>query len=265
MDVDAVQQLQSGDEPDREDNEEGGVMADGSQSDGGMQDDSDDGGMLDEDQDQDDEMDDSEGDDGSDSDSDGHDDGYEENGNPVVPITSVDVPDGCLGVNDIEARFPLGTNEATKELALGIIGRTIIDPRQVTTLIRQHQGAEPDIAPKLRQKGSNCRGDRPCSLVHLAIDNKSDYTVETIHAEADEGAIRPVALPKWPSDELEEGILTALIDGGADLNTDLDRPLRGAIQRGRKTVFDLLMERDDIDLRGATAMELPDPRRQPPS
>ncbi|CEM12816.1 unnamed protein product [Vitrella brassicaformis CCMP3155] len=272
MDVDAVQQLQSGDEPDGEDNEEGGVMADGSESGGGMQDDSDDGGMLDEDQDQeDDEIDDSEGDDDSDSDSDGHDDGYEEEGHAVVPTTTVDVPDGCLGVNDIEARFPYGTSDVAKSLALGVIGRTIPSAQHVTDLIEQ--GANSNIKPRLRREGSKHRGFR-YPLLAIAIDNKSDYTVPA-EIEAGDDACRFVALavPSWSSDGLQAEILTALLDGGADINAADDdaatgsKPLWVAIALGNRMAFDLLMARQDIDLRAAGAhmvMELPRPLRQPP-
>ncbi|CEL93935.1 unnamed protein product [Vitrella brassicaformis CCMP3155] len=262
-----------GDEPDDEDNEEGGggVMANGSESGGHtcVQDDSDDGGMLDEDLDQDDDDGDSEGDDGSESGSDGHDDGYEDDGHSVVPITSVDVPSGFLGVNEIEARFPLGTNETTKELGLGVIGRTISAPQHVTDLIEQ--GADPNVGPMLRQKGSKHRGDLS-SLVHLAIDNKSDYTVKTIQAEADD-ACRPVALPHWSSDELQRAIIATPLDGGADPNAAADEteqtPLHLAIASGNQTAFDTLTApRQDVDLRPPDApmvMELPRPLRQPPT
>ncbi|CEM02081.1 unnamed protein product [Vitrella brassicaformis CCMP3155] len=267
MDVDAVQQLQSGDEPDGEDNEEGGVMADGSESGGGMQDDSDDGGMLDEDQDQDDENGDSEWEDDSDLDSDGHDDGYEEEGHPVVPITSADGPDGFLGADELEARFPLGTNEATKSLALGVIGRTIPSAQHVTDLIEQ--GANPNIMPRLKREGTKHRGFRYL-LLAIAIDSKSDFTVGTIQAE-DDNDDRPVALPQWSSDELQAAVLTALLDGGADTDAAADRPgetpLQLATACGNRTAFELLMARQDIDLRSPgprMVMMLPRSLRPPP-
>ncbi|CEL93403.1 unnamed protein product [Vitrella brassicaformis CCMP3155] len=260
MDVDAVQQLQSGDEPDDEDNEEGGVMADGSESGGGMQDDSDDGEMLDEDQDQDDEIDDGEGDDDSDSDSDDYDDGYEDDGHPVVPITSVDVPDGFLGADELEARFPYGTSDVTKSLALGIIGRTIPSPQHVTDLIEQR--ANPNIKPRLRKKGSKHRGFG-YPLLAITIDNKSDYTVPA-EFEAGDDACRFVALPQWSSDELQAAVLTALLDGGADINAASKPLLWVAIALGNRTAFDVLMARYGINVRGAAVMELPRPLRPPP-
>ncbi|CEM02070.1 unnamed protein product [Vitrella brassicaformis CCMP3155] len=204
--------------------------------------------------------------------SDSSDDGYEEEGHPVVAATGVTVPDGCVGPTDIEARFPLGTNEATKQLGLGVIGRTIIDPRQVTALIRQN-GADPDVKPRLRKKGSKRPGfahslyEYP--LLCLAIDNQTDYTVTTIVAGS--GARRFVALPKWSSAGLQAEILTALLDGGADINaTDDDavsKPLWVAIALGNQTAFDILTARQDIDLRPPgphMVMELPRPLRPPP-
>ncbi|CEL93418.1 unnamed protein product [Vitrella brassicaformis CCMP3155] len=187
-------------------------------------------------------------------------DGYQEHGHPVVAATGVTVADGCVGVNDIEARFPLGTTEATKELTLSIIGR-IITPHQVTDLIRQ-QGADPNVVSRLRKKGSmrnwpgsppsKCRG-RAHSLLCLAIDNLSDNAMPTIRAEADEGASRPAVLPQWSSAGLQEAVMTALIDGGADINTPSwfwSPPLQRAICAGNETAFKLLMERPGIRLRG---------------
>ncbi|CEL93397.1 unnamed protein product [Vitrella brassicaformis CCMP3155] len=267
MDVDAVQQLQSGDEPDGGDSEEGGGMADGSESGGGMQDDSDDGGVLDEDQDQDDEIDYSEGDNDNNSDSDGHDDGYEEEGHPVVPITSVDVPDGFLGAEELEARFPYGTSDVTKSLGLGVIGRTIPSAQHVTDLIEQ--GANPNIKPRLRKKGSKHRGF-PYPLLAIVIDNKSDYTVLTIEA-GDDDACRPVAPPRWSSAGLQAEIFTALLDGGADPNAEADETgqtsLRVTIRCGNQEAFDVLTARHDIDLRppgSRTVMALPLTLCQPP-
>ncbi|CEL93407.1 unnamed protein product [Vitrella brassicaformis CCMP3155] len=201
--------------------------------------------------------------------SDSSDAGYEEAGHPVVAATSVTVPDGCVGVNDIEARFPIGTNEATKQLGLGVIGRTITDPRQVTDLIQQ-EAADPNVIPRLRKKASMLPG-RAHSLLCLAIDNLSDNAIPTIRAEIDEGADRVVTMPQWSSDGLQGGVTTALIERGADINvgrTDHDedpRPICLAIASGNETTFSILVERDDIDLRGATVMKLPCPLRDPPS
>ncbi|CEM23922.1 unnamed protein product [Vitrella brassicaformis CCMP3155] len=191
-------------------------------------------------------------------------DDYEEHGHPVVAATGVTVPDGCAGPTDIEARFPLGTNEATKQLTLGVIGRTIT-PHQVTNLIRQ-QGADPNTIPRLRKKGSSDTGHRQ-TLLGLAIADKTDCSISSVAAGGDDGA-HDVYLPQWSSDGLEEGILTALIEAGADLNAVMsDSFLREAIQRGSKTALDVLMARQDIVLRQPSAhmlMELPRPVRPPP-
>ncbi|CEL93976.1 unnamed protein product [Vitrella brassicaformis CCMP3155] len=185
---------------------------------------------------------------------------YEEHGHPVVAATGVTVADGCVGVNDIEARFPLGTNEASKQLGLGIIGRTIMDPRQVTDLIQQ-EGADPDVKPRLSDKGSKRPGFR-YPLLCLAIDNLSDNAISTIQADD-----RPAVLPQWSSAGLQAEILTALLDGGADINTPSwfwSGPLQLAISAGNATAFELLMERPDIGLQGHGDMELPRPLRAPP-
>ncbi|CEL93931.1 unnamed protein product [Vitrella brassicaformis CCMP3155] len=239
--------------------EEEGVQeaADSESESGGVQDDSDgDGGPLGDGIDDDDESD--------------EDDGYEEDGHPVEVATTVEVPDGCWRSDDIEARFPHYTNEATRQLALGIIGRTITSPQQATRLIQQN--ADPDVMPRLRQKGSGYGDVYGYPLLCLAIDNKSDYTAETILA-GDSLDCRLFALPHWSSDELQSAIITALLDRGADVNAAADEtgetPLHLAIACGNQTAFDLLMARHDVDLRPADAhavrvMELPEPLRPPP-
>ncbi|CEL93944.1 unnamed protein product [Vitrella brassicaformis CCMP3155] len=199
------------------------------------------------------------------------DDDNEEDGHPVVAATTVEVPDdlGCLGPDDIEARFPHDTDDPTKQLTLGIIGRTITSPQQVTDLIGQ--GADPNVVPRLRQKSSEWAGF-PYSLVQLAIDDKSDYAVPTIQAEDSHAVLRFVALPQGSSDELQSAVLTALLDGGADLNLEADgslwTPIGLAIASGNQTAFELLMLRHDIDLRPRgprMRMELPYAMRPPPS
>ncbi|CEM17402.1 unnamed protein product [Vitrella brassicaformis CCMP3155] len=237
--------------------EEEGAWQDGVQDDGGGE-----GGWLWDDMDDDD--DDSE-----------EDDGYEEDGHPVLVATTVEVPDGFRGANDIEAQFPHDTDNLTKELTLGIIGRTI-NPQHVTDLIQQ--GADPDVIPRLRRKGFGCHG-LGYRLLGLAIDNKSGYTVNTVQAGDYDDDWR-VALPQWSSDEQQSAIITALLDGGpftalfddgagpnAAADENGETPLHLAIASGNQTAFDILITRHDIDLHapGPRMLMLPRPLRQPPS
>ncbi|CEL93398.1 unnamed protein product [Vitrella brassicaformis CCMP3155] len=193
---------------------------------------------------------------------------YEEHGHPVVAATGVTVPEGWAGPSEIEVRFSPGTTEATKQLGLGVIGRTTIDPRQVTDLIQQ-EGADPDVMPRLRKKGSKCRGCAH-SLLCLAIDNLLDHAIPTIRANAERDWVftgRPAVLPRWSSAGLQAAVMTALIDGGADINaidpyTEIeDRPLGVAIASGNATAFELLMAQPGIGLQGHRVMWL----RQPTS
>ncbi|CEL93934.1 unnamed protein product [Vitrella brassicaformis CCMP3155] len=180
---------------------------------------------------------------------------------------------------EIDNGFSKDVPAATKELTLGIIGRTITSPQQVTRLIQQNADirldADPNVIFRLRRKGRGCSGIGYL-LLCLAIDDKSGYTVETIQADDDEGPFcRPVALPQWSSDELQRAVLTALYDGGADPNVAADEtgetwetPLRVAIAYGNQTAFDILTARQGIDMRPPDAlmvMELPDLLRPPPT
>ncbi|CEM24666.1 unnamed protein product [Vitrella brassicaformis CCMP3155] len=180
-----------------------------------------------------------------------------------------DLPINWLTATNTEMLLPRGTNEATKRMAAGIVGRTLTGPHQLTALIRQ-QGANPRAVAGLRRKGSRCGfrtrcGLRVYSMLALAIDNTSGNTVLSIRANADLDA---VALPQWTSDELQEAILTALIDGGADVNGGQarhaadgaeERPLQVAIVSGNEAAFKLLMAQDNIDLDGLWVMALPMP------
>ncbi|CEM20251.1 unnamed protein product [Vitrella brassicaformis CCMP3155] len=173
---------------------------------------------------------------------------YEEEGHPLNGLVDPAVP---------------GTNDASRELSRWIIGR-LTSAREVADLIRQ-QDADSNVMTGLvaRRESSGVVYGYP--LLSLAIDNKSDYTVPTIEAE-DSHACRPVALPKWPSDELQAAVLTALLDGGANPNAAADeteqRPLQSAIACGNKTAFDILTARQDIDLH---VWGLPRLLRQPSS
>jgi len=62
---------------------------------------------------------------------------YEEEGHPLSGLAdpTVPVPDGHIGLDELEAWFLKGTNDATKELSRWIIGRRFTDARQMTDLI----------------------------------------------------------------------------------------------------------------------------------
>ncbi|CEL93386.1 unnamed protein product [Vitrella brassicaformis CCMP3155] len=213
----------------------------------------------DDDNDQDDDIDDRDSDDDWE---------YEEEGHPLSDLAdpTAPVPDGHIGLDELEARFPEGTSDATRELSRWIIGRRITDARQVTDLIEQD--ADPDVITGLVGRGSS-GAVYGYSLLAIAIDNKSGYTIRTVKAEDSHAVIRPVALPQWSSDELQAAILTALLDGGADPNAaagDLERigtPLQVAIAYGNQTAFEPLMARQDIDLRVLMSMYERLARRDP--
>ncbi|CEL92721.1 unnamed protein product [Vitrella brassicaformis CCMP3155] len=209
---------------------------------------------------------------------------YEEHGVAIPPsATAVAVPEGWLGADDIEARFPEGTNDATKQLAVGLISRTITDVQEATDLIRHEQeGADPCVMIRLRKKGSSTSSTEGIiyPLLSLVIDNKSDHTIPTVQAQThDNYRGCPVALPLWP-DGLEEGMITAVIDGGADLtggsrlswgipryqhpdipsewpHTFRRRPLRVAIASINQPAFELLMRQSSIRVDMFVVLELP--------
>ncbi|CEL99645.1 unnamed protein product [Vitrella brassicaformis CCMP3155] len=183
--------------------------------------------------------------------------------------TLATVPDGRLSADDIVARFPRGTNDMTGELTLGIIDRTVTSPQQVTRLIEQ--GADLSVIPRLRRKGNTGRSGCSYPLVVLAIDNNADCTIPSALSRPERFCeARPVALPQWPSDELQSAVLTARIDGGADINAtghddEVPPPIWVAIRGGNLTAFDLLMAQDGIDLRRFMVMMLPRLRRPHPA
>ncbi|CEL99630.1 unnamed protein product [Vitrella brassicaformis CCMP3155] len=207
------------------------------------------------------------------------DDGHEEEGVAIdhVAATSLAVPDGCVGADEIEAVFPRGTSKATKDLAVGVINRTITKQR-VTHLLGQ--GANPNVKPRLRSRlpdGDDFRNTsglwRNYSLLVLAIQNKSDYTVPIIREYYVSGRI--IVLPQWPSGEQQSAVMEALIEAGADPNAAsiswvVDRPMCVAVSSGDETAFNVLMARHvrlrhsfDLD-HGHPVLELRDARGRPP-
>ncbi|CEL93973.1 unnamed protein product [Vitrella brassicaformis CCMP3155] len=259
-----------------EDSDRNGADSGGQQQEGAMADemaDGDDGPQA-ADGDESDGMQDEDGDDDQDDDIDDRDSDDICDGHPLSDLAdpTVPVPDGHFGLDELEARFPEGTSDATRELSRWIIGRRFTSAREVTDLIRQ-QRADPGVMTGLvgRDSSGVVYG---YPLLCLAIDNKSDYTVPTIEAEDDDGyaVLRPVALPQWSSNELQRAVLTALLDGRADINAAADEtqqtPIQVAIACGNEIAFHILMARQGIDLRASSphmVMELPYALRPPPS
>ncbi|CEM22670.1 unnamed protein product [Vitrella brassicaformis CCMP3155] len=169
-------------------------------------------------------------------------------------------PRGWVGPGGIRIRFDLQriNDEATKELAQGIIYRTIRQAQQVTELIRR--GAKANAMPGLEVLRST--GNHPWlyPLLSLAIDNLTDDSMPSIWArDSHIDWHHPVALPRWPSREVEAQIMNALIDAGADMSEVIlkeTRPIRVAISGGNRAAFDLLLDRG-VQLRGVMAMVLP--------
>ncbi|CEM03210.1 unnamed protein product [Vitrella brassicaformis CCMP3155] len=149
-------------------------------------------------------------------------------------------------------------------LAAGIISRSFTRVSQVTGLIQQ-QGADPDAQPQLRVEGTTGRF-LPFPLLSLCIDNLTEYRIPSILA-VDANDDSHVALPQWSSPDLQEGVMKALIDGGADINaipTDEEvedwpgfTPIRIAIKACNETAFRLLMAEDGLQLGGRGVMGLP--------
>ncbi|CEM02156.1 unnamed protein product [Vitrella brassicaformis CCMP3155] len=162
-------------------------------------------------------------------------------------------------IEAVNAVFRHGTIEATKRLCVGIFLRAFTDARQVADLIRV-DGAGPTVMPALRLRGYPAGSEEfPC--LALAIDNLTDYGIPSIWASDSRGP-HPVALPKWRTPELQDDIICALLEGGADINgeaaDDLNgrRPIRVAIASCNERAFRLLIERG-VQLRGRMVMRLP--------
>ncbi|CEL91982.1 unnamed protein product [Vitrella brassicaformis CCMP3155] len=136
---------------------------------------------------------------------------------------------------------------------MGVIRRTLTDADQVTQLIRQ--GANPScVMPRLPRV--------EYALLSLVIDDVTDYTIPSIWAQAkSNGWLHPVALPRWPSSALQDAVMTALVDGGADINAagaDRDAtPIRVAVPAANMTAVDHLLHRG-VQLHGLLAMRLPE-------
>ncbi|CEM03189.1 unnamed protein product [Vitrella brassicaformis CCMP3155] len=150
-------------------------------------------------------------------------------------------------------------------LAAGILSRTFTRPQQVTELIRQ-QGADPNAQPQLRMEGTT-GGFTPYPLLSLCIGNLTDNRIPSIWAADGDDEEPPVALPQWSSPDLQEAIMKALIEGGADINAiptneaGVDcpgtTPVRVAIKACNEKAFRLLMAQGGLLLGGRKVMLLP--------
>ncbi|CEM20236.1 unnamed protein product [Vitrella brassicaformis CCMP3155] len=177
--------------------------------------------------------------------------------------TDACVPRGWVG-RSADIRFPDDTSDATRQLSEGILSRTFTRAQEVTDLIRQ-RGADPNVLPRLRVEGERT-DPMEYPLLSLCIDNLTDNSVPSIFA-ADGNDDCPVALPHWPSPDLQEGVMLALIEGGADINaipTHEDgrdcpaaAPICVAIRACNEKAFRLLMAQEGRQLGGRKVMRVP--------
>ncbi|CEL92729.1 unnamed protein product [Vitrella brassicaformis CCMP3155] len=172
------------------------------------------------------------------------------------------LPQGWVRLDAVETQFDEGTSDVTRRLAMGIIHRTLTSAAEVTQLIQQ--GANPNARPLLttadRQREPSSLG---YPLLALSIDDMTDFTLGAIEALRPAGFVGgcPVAMPRWPSTDLQDAVMNALIDGGADMNAaDLSRiehrPFQIAVAAGNQAALGLLMARN-VQLRGFMVMQLP--------
>ncbi|CEM00247.1 unnamed protein product [Vitrella brassicaformis CCMP3155] len=189
---------------------------------------------------------------------------------------------------DIEFDDELVYGDFSRQLAQGVIRRTFNSPEEVTELIQR--GADPGVQSSFRLRRSvedpnpEDREHIFYPLLSLVIDNKSGSCMPSIWGSVwaprpiededdEEGGMmfdeedgvmleRPVVLPQWSSPQLERDIMTALLDGGADVNvgySDDDQPtmpIRVAILAGNEAAFDLLMQHQ-ANLQDMMVVELP--------
>ncbi|CEM03570.1 unnamed protein product [Vitrella brassicaformis CCMP3155] len=174
-----------------------------------------------------------------------------------------------LQLDGVDTQFDEGTSDSTRELATGVIRRTLTDADQVTQLIQQ--GANPSVEPSLRHRADDMEdgGDGEDKeamagvypLLSLVIDDMTESTIPSIWAEEQDNGRLPVRLPRWPSPQLQDAVMTALIDGGADVNARFanreSRPIRVAVAAANRPAVRLLLQRG-VQLRGFLVMRLPE-------
>ncbi|CEM20452.1 unnamed protein product [Vitrella brassicaformis CCMP3155] len=166
------------------------------------------------------------------------------------------VPPGCKGLDDVDIVPDEGVSPLSRQLLEGCIRRAFTDAAQVTQLIEQ--GADPRAAGGLRVHGG-IPGRAPYSqysCLPFAIDSLTNYPL--LYASGADGSSRPVVLPQWASRQLQRDILSALIDGGADVNGGgwMQRPITMGIVAGNLTAVEALLARQ-ANVRGFGVMELP--------
>ncbi|CEM24733.1 unnamed protein product [Vitrella brassicaformis CCMP3155] len=174
-------------------------------------------------------------------------------------------PTGWLGLHRVEIKLPWLHSDATRHLCDVVFRRSIGSAQGVAQLIRQ-EGAEANVMPLLVQSHADGAPPPPeppmvYPLLSLAIDNMTGNTIPSIWVDRPRG-MSPVATRCWSSPELQDDIMNALIDGGADMNaTSADRshntrPLRVAIAAGNIRAVSLLLRRG-AQLSGFRVMRLP--------
>ncbi|CEM01705.1 unnamed protein product [Vitrella brassicaformis CCMP3155] len=165
------------------------------------------------------------------------------------------------------------SNRATKRLAKAVFHRTITSGGQVTTMIRQ-RGADPNWLANPRVRGSDLGVEHVYSILALAVDNMTDHGVPSILAQGPDNGLgnlvdeSPVAMPMWPTRGLQDAVMRALIEGGANVNGRGDdegedddeesprhsiptTPMEVAIASGNDRAVNLLMGQDGLQLRSA--------------
>ncbi|CEM04344.1 unnamed protein product [Vitrella brassicaformis CCMP3155] len=137
----------------------------------------------------------------------------------------------------------------SEQLWDGVLGRTLPSGQDVTQLISG--GVDLNLVPELEAPWEDAFEGivRSFSILALAIDNMTDNTVPSIWVRHHPNE-SPIALPHCPSLDIQDEILTALIDGGADVNggvnedgDPLPSPLQVAIASGNDNAIDLLLKR----------------------
>ncbi|CEM28808.1 unnamed protein product, partial [Vitrella brassicaformis CCMP3155] len=173
------------------------------------------------------------------------------------------LPPGCKGLDDVDIIIPSpGVSAVSRQLLEGCARRSFTHVSQVTQLIEQ--GANPRAIGALLVRGATgppyWRWRYSC--LSFAIDSPINYPF--LRARGADNSQVPVVPPQWSSLQLQRDILSALIDGGADINgggcelMGVDRPIRVAVGAGNMTAVEVLLARQ-ADVRGiwGPVMELP--------